>query len=142
MCPPLGYPPLELSTAEHAISKRIRRAKLFVCLRQHRHELCAEAFPQELMTLSTDQPQGHPPVPPCPTYSHRSDSRKCHADQTVDAHEAGSELLRSSRLQIFGHTREALHRADVVATLSIFSGNPQVIPQVHSRFVGQQGSIF
>ena len=64
MRPPLWHPPLELSTGEQAISKRIRRAKLFVFLRQHRHELCAEAFPQELLTLSKDQPQGHPPVPP------------------------------------------------------------------------------
>lgn len=64
MRPPLWHPPIELSTAEHAISKRIRRAKLFVFLRQHRHELFAEAFQQELMTLYKDQPQGQPPVPP------------------------------------------------------------------------------
>ena len=30
MRPPLWQPPIELSTAEHAIMKRIRRAKLFV----------------------------------------------------------------------------------------------------------------
>jgi transposase len=52
------------STAEQAIIKRIRRAKLFVFLRLHRHALFAEAFQQELMTLYKDQPQGHPPVPP------------------------------------------------------------------------------
>jgi hypothetical protein len=33
MRPPLGQPPIELSPAEHAIIKRIRRAKLFVFLR-------------------------------------------------------------------------------------------------------------
>ena len=64
MRPPLWHPPVELSTAEHAIMKRIRRATLFVCLRQHRHALFAEAFQQELLTLYKDQPQGHPPVPP------------------------------------------------------------------------------
>jgi hypothetical protein len=33
MRPPLWHPPVELSPAEHAIIKRIRRAKLFVCNR-------------------------------------------------------------------------------------------------------------
>jgi hypothetical protein len=64
MRPPLWHPPIELSTAEHAIIKRTRRAKLFVFLRQHRHALFAEAFQQELMTLYKDQTQGQPPVPP------------------------------------------------------------------------------
>jgi hypothetical protein len=64
MRPPLWHPPVELSLAEHAIIKRIRRAKLFVFLRQHRHTLFAEAFQQELLTLYKDQPQGHPPIPP------------------------------------------------------------------------------
>ena len=64
MRPPLWHPPIELSTGEQAIIKRIRRAKLFGFLRQHRHELFAEAFQQELLTLYKDQPQGHPPVPP------------------------------------------------------------------------------
>src|SRR4029434_2599710 len=64
MRPPLWHPLVELSTAEHAIIKRIRRAKLCVFLRQHRHELFADAFQQEWMTLYKDQPQGHPPVPP------------------------------------------------------------------------------
>jgi transposase len=64
MRPPLWHPPVELSPAEHAIIKRIRRAKLFVFLRQHRHTLFADPFQQELATLYKDQPQGHPPVPP------------------------------------------------------------------------------
>jgi Transposase DDE domain/Transposase domain (DUF772) len=64
MRPPLWPPPVELSSAEHAIIKRIRRAKLFVFLRHHRHELFAEPFQQELATLYKDQPQGQPPVPP------------------------------------------------------------------------------
>jgi DDE family transposase/transposase-like protein DUF772 len=64
MRPPLWHPPVALSTAEHAIIKRIRRAKLFVFLRQHRHALFADPFQQELLTLYKDQPQGQPPVPP------------------------------------------------------------------------------
>jgi Transposase DDE domain/Transposase domain (DUF772) len=64
MRPPLWHPPVELSTAEHAVIKRIRRAKLFVFLRQHRHELFTDPFQQELATLYKDQAQGHPPVPP------------------------------------------------------------------------------
>jgi transposase len=66
MRPPLWHPPIELATGEQAISKRIRRAKLFVFLRQHRHALFAEALQQELLTLDKDQPQGHPLVPPAP----------------------------------------------------------------------------
>jgi hypothetical protein len=64
MRPPLWHPPIELSTGTQAIIKRIRRAKLCGCLRQHRHALFAEACQQELLTLSKDQPQGHPPGPP------------------------------------------------------------------------------
>ena len=64
MRPPLWPPPVELSTVDHAIIQRIRRATLFVFLRQHRHALFAAALQQELLTLSKDQPQGQPPVPP------------------------------------------------------------------------------
>jgi hypothetical protein len=66
MRPPLWHPPVELSTAEHALIKRIRRATLFVFLRQHRHTLFADPVQQELLTLYKDQPQGHPPGPPAP----------------------------------------------------------------------------
>jgi hypothetical protein len=61
--PPLWPPPLALSTAAHALSKRIRRAKFLVWLRQHRHELCAATLQQDLLILSKDQPQGQPPIP-------------------------------------------------------------------------------
>jgi transposase len=50
--------------AERPIIKRIRRAKLFVFLRHHRHELFPDAFQQELATLSKESLQGSPPVPP------------------------------------------------------------------------------
>ena len=66
MRPPRWHPPVALSPAEHTIIKRIRRAKLFVFLRQHRHTLFTDAFQQELLTLYKDQPQGHPPIPPAP----------------------------------------------------------------------------
>jgi hypothetical protein len=39
MRPPLWHPPIDLSTAEQTIIRRIRRAKLFVLLRQYRHIL-------------------------------------------------------------------------------------------------------
>jgi hypothetical protein len=51
MRPPVWPPPVELSTGEHAIIKRIRRAKLLVFLRQHRPERFADALQQELLTL-------------------------------------------------------------------------------------------
>src|SRR5215475_14141251 len=64
MRPSLWQPPVELSTAEHTIIKRIRRAKLFVFLRQYRHALLAEALQQALLMLDKDQPQDQPPVAP------------------------------------------------------------------------------
>ena len=47
MRPPLWHPPVKLSTAEHAIIKRIRRAKLFVFLRHHRHTLFADPLQRD-----------------------------------------------------------------------------------------------
>ena len=44
MQPSFWQPPVELSEQEELIVKRIRRAKLFVFLRYHRHELLDEAF--------------------------------------------------------------------------------------------------
>jgi hypothetical protein len=57
-------PPVELSAAEQAIIRRIRRAKLFVFLRQHRHELFDEQFQAELAGVYADARHGQPPVPP------------------------------------------------------------------------------
>lgn len=64
MRPPLWCPPVALSPAEAAIVDRIRRAKLFVFLRQVRHEVFDDAFQAELATLYRDSPRGQPPVPP------------------------------------------------------------------------------
>jgi hypothetical protein len=46
------------------IIARIKRAKLFVFLRQHRHELFDEAFQEELAALYASSFRGHPPIPP------------------------------------------------------------------------------
>jgi hypothetical protein len=51
MQPSLWQPPIDPSPSEQAIMKRIKRAKLFVFLREHRHELFTEAFQQELAML-------------------------------------------------------------------------------------------
>src|SRR5436309_15989493 len=64
MRPVYWRPPIELSATEQTIIKRIRLAKLFVFLRQHRHEVFDEAFQQELASLYRESQRGQPPVPP------------------------------------------------------------------------------
>jgi hypothetical protein len=64
MRPPLWQPPIALSAAEAAVVGRIRRAKLFVFLRQQRHELFDDAFQAELGELYRESAEGQPPVPP------------------------------------------------------------------------------
>ena len=64
MQPSLWQPPVELSEQEEQIVKRIRKAKLFVFLRQHRHELFDEGFQQELARLYGKAERGQPPVAP------------------------------------------------------------------------------
>src|SRR5437764_14469421 len=64
MRPSFWQPPVDLSADEQAIIKRIRRAKLFVFLRQHRHELFDETFQEELASLYHKADRGHPPVTP------------------------------------------------------------------------------
>jgi transposase len=49
---------------EQTIVKRIRRAKLFVFLREWRHELFDAAFQEELGQLYAASRRGQPPVPP------------------------------------------------------------------------------
>src|SRR5829696_2051717 len=63
MRPVPWHPPVELSPAEQTIVKRIRRAKLFVFLRERRHELFDAAFQGELGRLYEDRRRGQPPVP-------------------------------------------------------------------------------
>ncbi|HEX4715094.1 MAG TPA: transposase, partial [Ktedonobacteraceae bacterium] len=64
MQPPLWQPPIELSNQEEQVMKRIRKAKLFVFLRQHRHKLLNEAFQEELANLYRKAERGRPPVAP------------------------------------------------------------------------------
>ncbi|HEX5297360.1 MAG TPA: IS1182 family transposase [Streptosporangiaceae bacterium] len=64
MRPVVWRPPAELSPAELAVIKAVRRARLFVFLRLHRHELLDEPFQAELAEAYADSPKGQPPVPP------------------------------------------------------------------------------
>ena len=64
MRPPPWQPPIEPSPGEQAIMRLVKRAKLFVFLRRHRHELFDAAFQRELATIYRDSARGHPPVPP------------------------------------------------------------------------------
>src|SRR5260370_42481096 len=64
MQPPMWTPPVTLSQQEEQIVKRIRKAKLFVFLRQYRHELFHEAFQQELASLYREADRGQLPVAP------------------------------------------------------------------------------
>jgi Transposase domain (DUF772) len=64
MQPLLWQPPFEQSRTEQTIMKRLKRAKLFVFLRVHRHEVFNAAFQEELSGLSRDSKRGQPPIPP------------------------------------------------------------------------------
>jgi hypothetical protein len=64
MQPETWKPPVELSQQEEQIVKKIRRAKLFVFLRQHRHQLLDEAFQEELANLYRKAERGQPPIAP------------------------------------------------------------------------------
>src|SRR5712692_5662573 len=64
MRPSMWRPPVQPSAAEQAVIKAVRRARLFVFLRLHRHELFDEQFQAELAEAYADSPKGQPPVPP------------------------------------------------------------------------------
>jgi len=64
MRPGVWRPPVEPSPAELAVVKAVRRAKLFVFVREYRHELFDEQFQAELAQAYVDSPKGQPPVPP------------------------------------------------------------------------------
>ena len=51
MRPSWWHPPVELSCTEKTIINHIKRAKLFVFLRHHCHELFDDAFQGELAAL-------------------------------------------------------------------------------------------
>ena len=62
--PGVWQPPVACSRLEQEVIKRVKRAKLFVLLREHRHELFDEDFQGELAEMYQDKPVGQPPVPP------------------------------------------------------------------------------
>jgi len=62
--PVVWKPPVEPSSAEQAVMRAVRRAKLFVFLREYRQELFDEVFQSELARAYVDSPKGQPPVPP------------------------------------------------------------------------------
>jgi len=64
MRPPPWHPPIEPSPVEATIIRLVKRAKLFVFLRQHRHTLFDDTFQRELSAMYQDSALGHPPVPP------------------------------------------------------------------------------
>jgi transposase len=64
MRPGVWQPPVVCSWLEQEVIKRVKRAKLFVWLREHRHELLDEALQAELAKMYADRPVGQPPVPP------------------------------------------------------------------------------
>jgi Transposase domain (DUF772) len=64
MRPEVWNPLVAPSAAEQAVIKAVLRAKLFVFLRLHRHELFDEQFQAELARAYADSPKGQPPVPP------------------------------------------------------------------------------
>jgi hypothetical protein len=62
--PPVWRPPVAPSPAEQRVLRLVRRAKLFVWLRAHRHELFDDDFQGELAAAYQQSPKGQPPVPP------------------------------------------------------------------------------
>lgn len=64
MRPARWSPPVEPSPTEAVVIKAVRRAKLFVFPRHHRHELFDDQFQDELAQIYQDSLKGQPPVPP------------------------------------------------------------------------------
>src|SRR5829696_8532433 len=64
MRPSGWHPPIEPTPEEQPVLERIKRAKLFVFLRNHRHEIFTEEFQEELGTIYRESALGRPPVPP------------------------------------------------------------------------------
>lgn len=60
----LWTPPVEKSPEEERILKHCKKAKLFVFLRDHRHELFDEEFQAELAGMYRARDSGRDPVPP------------------------------------------------------------------------------
>jgi Transposase DDE domain/Transposase domain (DUF772) len=57
-------PPIESSVEEKRIMSRCKKARLYVFLREHRHELFDEAFEQELIAMYPERRRGREEVAP------------------------------------------------------------------------------
>lgn len=64
MQPGYWQPEVSPSLQEEQIIKRIRKAKRFIFLRKHRHELFNASLQQQLATLYQPSKRGHPPIAP------------------------------------------------------------------------------
>lgn len=64
MRPLFWQPAIRLSAKEEQIVKRIKKAKLFVFLREHQHRLFDEAFQGELAQMYQASGRGQPPIAP------------------------------------------------------------------------------
>lgn len=64
MRPRIWHPPIEASPEERKVMRLVKRAKLFVFLRERRHEIFDESFQEELSKIYRDSRLGHPPIPP------------------------------------------------------------------------------
>jgi Transposase domain (DUF772) len=64
MRPRIWRPPIEPSPEERKEMRLIKRAKLFVFLRENRHEIFDESFQEELSAIHHDSRLGQPPIPP------------------------------------------------------------------------------
>src|SRR5438128_11409352 len=57
-------PPIETSAVEDRILGRCKKARLFVFLRRHRHQLFDEPLQRELIAMYPDRKAGREPVAP------------------------------------------------------------------------------
>ncbi len=82
MRPPPWNPPVDPSPAEQTVMRLVKRAKLFVFLRQQRHVLFDNAFQAELAAIYKDSPFGQPPVPP-PSWPLPPSCKRIRASRTM-----------------------------------------------------------
>ena len=70
-------PPVSATRHERILLKRLGRVrKLFAFLRLHRHELCDDAFQEELAAMYRRTGAGKPALPPVPRhYRVRAENR-------------------------------------------------------------------
>ncbi|MBA3426308.1 MAG: IS1182 family transposase [Rubrobacter sp.] len=64
MRPRIWRPPIEPSPKERKVMGLVKRAKLFVFLREKRHEIFEESFQEELSEIYRESRLGRPPVEP------------------------------------------------------------------------------